>query len=447
MKSIFWFRNDLRIQDHESLEHAIRTSTELTPVFLLPQNYQELAPIRKNSLIASLKSLQQDLPVEIAVLSAARELLESALTVGATRVVATKAFDTTGMQLQSEVGLLLYEKGIALELVGSNYAIAPGTIQKDDGTGVKVYTPFYNRWIAFGWPQPMKVDLNQTSWTRLHQAQSIPQLVPDSPIEINAGEEFAKKTFERFKARALENYSDDRNRMDRSGTSHLSHALAHGEIHPRTLLAQLGDSPGEMVFRKELAWREFYADVLYRNPHTLTDYYEPSYADMEYADHQQDAAALEAWKHGKTGYPVVDAAMRQLLTTGWMHNRARMIVASFLIKDLHFEWQVGAEWFERNLTDFDPASNSHGWQWTAGCGTDASPYYRVFNPILQGQKFDPKGDYVRKFVPELRHILDSSIHEPWKLIDGLVNGYPAPIVDHSVERDESLARLKRLKGK
>jgi deoxyribodipyrimidine photo-lyase len=137
--------------------------------------------------------------------------------------------------------------------------------------------------------------------------------------------------------------------------------------------------------------------------------------------------------------------MRQLLETGWMHNRSRMIVASFLVKDLHLEWQRGARWFEEQLTDFDPASNSHGWQWTAGCGTDASPYYRVFNPTLQGLKFDPQGDYVRRFVPELRHLEGAQVHEPWLLIDGLAHGYPAPIVDHATERDESLRRLEEIK--
>jgi deoxyribodipyrimidine photo-lyase len=166
---------------------------------------------------------------------------------------------------------------------------------------------------------------------------------------------------------------------------------------------------------------------------------------MSYADPVKDAEALKAWQLGRTGYPIVDAAMRQLNETGWMHNRSRMIVASFLVKDLHFEWQHGATYFEQQLTDFDPASNSHGWQWTAGCGTDASPYYRVFNPILQGEKFDPNGDYVRRFIPELRHIQGASVHSPWLLVDGLAQGYPAPIVDHAAERDEALRRLDELK--
>jgi deoxyribodipyrimidine photo-lyase len=217
-------------------------------------------------------------------------------------------------------------------------------------------------------------------------------------------------------------------------------------VHPRSLLAQLGSSPDETTFAKELAWREFYADVLWHNPSSLTDYLQPRFAEMRYDDGTEvGESRLEAWKTGRTGYPMVDAGMRQLLSDGWVHNRVRMIVASFLVKDLHLEWQRGAEWFEHWLTDFDPASNAHGWQWTAGCGTDASPYYRVFNPILQGLKFDPNGDYVRKYVPELRHIEGVAVHEPWLLVDGLANGYPAPIVDHSDERNESLARLAEIK--
>ena len=205
----------------------------------------------------------------------------------------------------------------------------------------------------------------------------------------------------------------------------------------------LGTGDGETVFIKEIAWREFYADVLWNNPETLSDYLNPTFAKMRYDAPDEK---FEAWKQGKTGYPMVDAGMRQLITTGWMHNRVRMIVASFLVKDLHLEWQLGAEWFEQNLTDFDPASNSHGWQWTAGCGTDASPYYRIFNPVMQGLKFDPNGDYVRKFIPELRHLQDATVHEPWDQANGYSNGYAERIVDHATERNESLARLEELKS-
>jgi deoxyribodipyrimidine photo-lyase len=220
--------------------------------------------------------------------------------------------------------------------------------------------------------------------------------------------------------------------------------LSHGEIHPRTILDRLpAGSSGAEVFRKEIAWREFYADVLWHNPETLNDYLEKRFSGMRY-DH--DEGRLQAWRDGKTGYPMIDAGMRQLAETGWMHNRVRMIVASFLVKDLHFEWQHGASWFEENLTDFDPASNSHGWQWTAGCGTDASPYYRVFNPVLQGLKFDPNGHYVRKYIPELRHLEGSKAHEPWNEEFGYQHGYPERLVDHATERLESLARLEELKA-
>jgi deoxyribodipyrimidine photo-lyase len=381
--------------------------------------------------------------MQVASGNPAAQLLQMCKRLSVSVVYATRSFDTKGMLEQAAVAEALYANGISLHLVGSNYVVEPGTVRKDDGSPLRVYTPFYKRWLQFIGQPPYSVDLQSVQW--IAGAGEMPVLSPDSPITVRASEDFALETWRRFQARALEDYSENRNRCDLSGTSHLSHALAHGEIHPRTLLAQLGDGPGAEVFRKELAWREFYADVLFHNPQTYDGYYEPRFEKMRY-DQAEGNPKLAAWQTGNTGYPIVDAAMRQLMATGWMHNRARMIVASFLVKDLHIEWQVGARWFEKWLTDFDPASNSHGWQWTAGCGTDASPYYRVFNPTLQGQKFDPNGDYVRKYIPELRHIPTGAVHEPWKLIDGLNHGYPAPVVDHSAERDEALARLEEIKG-
>ncbi len=445
MKVVFWFRKDLRLQDNQALSHAASNS-ELYPVFTLPSDFASLLPIRQHSLIESLRSLHCSLPKGLGILPSLGSLADYAKSLGAQKVVATRAHDTKGMLQQASLAELLFPLGIALELVGSNYAVEPGTIRKDDQSPLKVYTPFYKRWIQVGWPKPFSLEVPQVHWGSPASPGELPAASAPSPIEIRAGEAFALRTLERFRRRSLDQYDQVRNRTDLSGTSHLSHALAHGEIHPRTILATLGDSAAHDTYRKEIAWREFYADVMFHNPHTLDDYFLPQFAQMRYADPEKDAAVLEAWTQGKTGYPIVDAAMRQLLTTGWMHNRARMIVASFLIKDLHFEWQVGARHFEKHLTDFDPASNAHGWQWTAGCGTDASPYYRVFNPVLQGEKFDPNGDYVRKYIPELAHIPGAAVHQPWLLVDGLSNGYPAPIVDHSKERDEALARLKALKN-
>ena len=422
----------------------MKTSSELTAIFRVPDYFDQLTPIRQHSLVESLSALSKSLPKGLAVFGG--ELPSVLMEHGIQRVVATRSYDTTGMLQQAQLASELYESGIALELIGSNYAVTPGSVNKDDGTALKVYTPFYKRWFNFGWPQPFVVSVDDVNWFAI-VGRGLPKLKATSPIRIKAGEAQALRTWERFKASRLAQYDENRNRMDLGGTSHLSHALAHGEIHPRTLLVELSDSPGHEVFRKEIAWREFYADVLYRNPHTIDNYYEPRFQKMRYSDPIQDEAILNAWKEGKTGYPVVDAAMRQLNETGWMHNRARMIVASFLVKDLHFEWQIGARYFEDRLTDFDPASNSHGWQWTAGCGTDASPYYRVFNPVTQGEKFDPEGNYVRQFVPELRHIDSKLIHSPWELIDGYLHGYPERIVDHAKEREEALTRLEEIKNR
>jgi deoxyribodipyrimidine photo-lyase len=222
----------------------------------------------------------------------------------------------------------------------------------------------------------------------------------------------------------------------------MSAHLKWGEIHPRTLLAPLGDSKAHDVYRKEIAWREFYADVLFNNPKTETDYYAPQFAKMRY---DKPGEKFKAWCEGKTGYPFVDAAMRQLINEGWMHNRTRMVVASFLVKDLHLEWQLGERFFREHLIDYDVASNAHGWQWTAGCGTDASPYYRVFNPIEQGKRFDEDGVYIKKYVPELTHLNRIDVHEPWNANDGYLKNYPKQIVDHALERIESLARLEEIK--
>ncbi|MGA1033256.1 MAG: cryptochrome/photolyase family protein [Aquiluna sp.] len=445
MKTLFWFRRDRRIQDNLALKAAAEASSELHSLFVFPQWLSNRSALRQHSILESARSLDASLPggLSVALGNSAQEIATYCKEHEVEKVFATRSFDTSGIAVQEEVQEELAQLGVELALVDSYYAVTPGTIRKDDGSPLKVYTPFYKRWYLNGWDSPAHLDTAGVNWAPAKKSQWF-EPTGSAPFQVKAGEARALATFERFRER-VDRYHEDRNRCDISGTSHLSHALAHGEIHPRTLLAELGNSEGEEVFRKEIAWREFYADVLFHNPHTLHDYLEPRFAKMRFDDPEEHAQKLQAWKSGMTGYPIVDAAMRQLVQTGWMHNRARMIVASFLVKDLHFEWQIGARYFEEHLTDHDPASNSHGWQWTAGCGTDASPYYRVFNPVLQGEKFDPRGDYVRNFIPEMRHIQDGSVHQPWLLVDGNAHGYPPPIVDHAKERDESLARLEEIK--
>lgn len=427
MATLYWFRRDLRVADNPALVSA---GSSVYPV-VLNSTLEGISQIRRDSLVASWHSLNESLNGS---LSAVTDIAQTAKSLGVSAVHCSRMFDPAGVAEQLALQVELDALGIKLVIGPGNYAVSPGSVRKPDGTPYRVYTPFFKAWFELGWAAPVPAPIG-VEWLR--SGAELP-----AAAEVKVGEAFALRTFERFKTRALMGYNENRNRADLSGTSHLSHALAHGEIHPRTLLAQLGDSAGEVTFMKEIAWREFYADVLFHNPHTVDGYYEPRFAKMRY---DNDSAKLESWQQGKTGYPMVDAGMRQLLETGWMHNRVRMIVASFLVKDLHVEWQHGARWFEEHLTDFDVASNSHGWQWTAGCGTDASPYYRVFNPVMQGYKFDPNGDYVRKFVPELREIPGPEVHEPWLLISSLAPEYPAPIVDHAVERAESLLRLEELK--
>ena len=427
MATLYWFRRDLRLADNPSL---VAAGSE---VFAVVSNsaLNGLSAIRRDSLVASWHSLNRSLG---GYLGMVEDVAATAIELGVAAVHCSRSFDPAGVAEQEALQAKLDSAGIRLVIGPGNYAVSPGSVRKPDGTPYRVYTPFFKAWFEHGWSAPISAP-SDVSWLQVGQ-----ELPTDTGVKV--GEAFALRTFERFKVRALREYNEERNRADLSGTSHLSHALAHGEIHPRTLLAQLGETPGEITFMKELAWREFYADVLWHNPHTVEGYYEPRFAKMRY---DLDPAKLEAWQQGKTGYPMVDAGMRQLLAEGWMHNRVRMIVASFLVKDLHIEWQHGARWFEQHLTDFDVASNSHGWQWTAGCGTDASPYYRIFNPVMQGYKFDPNGDYVRKYVPELRGIPGKEVHEPWRLLSGLSEGYPAPIVDHAAERNEALARLEEIK--
>lgn len=438
MQALYWFRRDRRLADNEALSFA--SQYRLSPLVIIDQ-FDSLYPNRAHSLLASIRSLDKDLDSKLNVSQGkAKDVIPRLVReMKLDTVIASRAYDTEGMLEQAAVAEQLQQLNIPLKLIGSYYAVTPGTVLKPDGTAYKVYTPFWRAWSNFAIPKPFskpKLELLDPVERDFPEAKSEPS------IKIHAGEAAAIATLERFAAK-VNDYENSRDLMAVSGTSKLSHALAHGEIHPRTILDRLAFA--SEVFVKEICWREFYADVMFRNPHTLNDYYDQRFASMTYDTGAEADKKFEAWKEGKTGYPIVDAAMRQLRQTGWMHNRARMITASFLIKDLHLEWQQGAEWFEAQLTDFDPASNSHGWQWTAGCGTDASPYFRVFNPVLQGKKFDPDGDYIRKYIPELAHLDKRSIHEPWEAIDGYTQGYVERIVDHSEERDETLRRFRELK--
>jgi deoxyribodipyrimidine photo-lyase len=448
-RTVMWFRRDLRLGDNPALLDAC-ASAGVLPLFVLdPALWGPAGPSRRAYLAASLRALDASLRQRRAGLSVVRgdpvrQVVLAAREVGATRVHVAADYGPYGHQRDLQVEEALGEHGIALVRTGSPYAVAPGRVTNGSGSAYKVYTPFSKAWAEHGWRGPVDAPTD-VHWLALDDTVEIPDpALPDGIALPEAGERAALRRWREYVEQDLGDYDTGRDRPDLDSTSHMSVHLKWGEIHPRTMLADLSGDTRKAVgtYRKELAWREFYADVLFQRPETAREYLRPEFAAMEY---DEPGARLDAWRRGRTGYPIVDAGMRQLRATGWMHNRVRMIVASFLVKDLHIEWQHGARHFMRWLVDGDLASNQHGWQWVAGCGTDAAPYFRVFNPTTQGQKFDPDGEYVRRWVPELREVATRHVHEPSTDPAGLPDGYPAPIVDHAEERREALDRLERIK--
>ena len=442
-RNIIWFRRDLRIGDHPALLEAIKSSDEIVPLFILDKTQITEAGSKLLAYMGqSLRALDESLGNTLHIIEGDQvEVLKELIArYDVKEVHISEEYERFGAARDARVEAA----GIPLFRTGSPYAVAPGRVLKpSDATPYRVYTPFYRAWCLHGWRAPAATPKSIKAPTPPAEYRKFPDFaMPQGVTVIEAGEAAALRRFKEFTKKGLDSYDENRNFAAIDGTSKMSTYLKFGEIHPRTLLAGLGESKAHDTFRKEIAWREFYADVLFNNPNTDTDYYAPRFKEMRY---DKPGKQFEAWCVGKTGYPFVDAAMRQLVHEGWMHNRTRMVVASFLVKDLHLEWQLGERFFADHLVDYDVASNAHGWQWTAGTGTDASPYYRVFNPIEQGRRFDENGDYIRNYVPELKHLSAAEIHEPWLFLDGYSHGYPERIVDHAIERIESLERLKEIK--
>ena len=453
---MLWFRRDLRLSDHPALL-AARDAAGASPdgdspavvgLFVLDETLRRPSgAARLAFLYRCLRDLDDQLggrlvvrrgdPVNV-VPAVAREA-------GAQTVHVSADFGPYGAERDRRVEAALSHAGRELVRTGSPYAVAPGRVRRADGSPYRVFTPYSRAWRAAGWRAPAARP-REIAWRELG-GTGIPDDPPLGETELPpAGETAARDRLEAF-LKSVDGYADGRDRPAQAATSHLSAYLKYGCIHPRTILAELPASPGAATFQNELAWREFYADVLWHQPGSARADLTDALAGLDYEDETKGRAAqhFEAWKQGRTGYPIVDAGMRQLLTEGWMHNRVRMIAASFLVKDLHIWWRPGARWFLEKLVDGDLASNHHGWQWVAGTGTDAAPYFRVFNPVLQGEKFDPDGDYVRCYVPELRGITGlqgKAIHSPWTAPGGPPQGYPAPIVDHAAERKDTLARYE-----
>jgi len=429
MPTLLWFRRDLRLHDLPSLLDAAASDGEVLACYVLdPRLKSTSGPRRLQYLYDALRDLRASLDGRLLVTSGRPEKLIPLLAkeIGATSVHVSADYSPFGRRRDDTVRVALGD--VSLVEAGSPYLVSPGQVTKGDGTPYKVFTPFYGAWREHGWRAPANSGPTSARWI---EPADVPGGVdiPDAGVEllVPAGEAAARKQWAKFVESALDDYADMRDRPDLDGTSRMSAHLKFGTIQPRTMAADLGRGKGPQAYLRELAFRDFYAAVLYEWPESAWWNWNRGFDAIQVDDDRDARRMFEAWKAGRTGFPIVDAGMRQLAATGFMHNRVRMIVASFLVKDLHLPWQWGARWFLDQLVDGDMASNQHGWQWAAGCGTDAAPYFRVFNPTTQGNKFDPDGAYVRRWVPDVDD-----------------DDYPEPIVDHASERKEALRRYSKI---
>ncbi len=472
--AIWWIRRDLRLTDNQALHAALAAADHVIPLFILDDNILESEYVGDKQvafMFSGLAKLDADLQARGSKLILRRgdppvELMKVVAETGATVVFAERANSPYAKTRDNAVSAL-----VDLTLTAGVSIQAPWEVLKKDETPYTVYTPYKKRWFAMLKTEHRMVlpaPENVPAPNEMPMSLALP-VVPelDLPLRYVAGEQAAQEMLNHFIGRktsgvpALVHYDDQRDFPNVDGTSSLSAHLRFGMLSvrqaanaaldliqaPQTTKQQRDNAS---VWLSELIWRDFYMSILYHFPHVNDGNFR---ADYNKIDWRNDAAEYEAWCAGQTGYPIVDAAMRQLVQTGWMHNRARMIVASFLVKDLLIDWRWGERFFMQHLIDGDPAANNGGWQWAAGTGTDAAPYFRIFNPMSQSKKFDANGDYIRQYVPELAKVPKKYIHAPWEmppLEQTLAScqigvDYPKPIVDHKLARERTLAAYKASK--
>lgn len=466
--TIAWLSRDLRLADNPALYHAAQRGRVL-PVFIwAPEEETPWKPgaARQWWLHHALASLERTLAQchqrLIVRKGASLDHLQALIAqTGANAVYWNTRYEPMLRTRDAHIASTLREQGIMVETFPSYLLHDPDVIRTGGGTPYRVYTPFWRKLKStLHVPEPLPKPafastLPIDEWPEsepLAALKLLPRINWDSNFYQTwiPGEAAAHDRLQHFLKSSVQIYNTERNRPDHEGTSRLSPYLHHGELSPRQIwhavnawMKQHGDKPDAEVYLKEIAWREFSYHLLYHYPHTPLEALNAKFSAFPW---QHDAESLKRWQYGQTGYPIVDAGMRQLWHTGWMHNRVRMIVASFLTKDLLIWWQDGAKWFWDTLVDADLASNTMGWQWSAGSGADAQPFFRIFNPISQGERYDPNGDYVRKWVPELQKVPNKYIHKPWDAPTSILQQagirlgktYPKPMVDHSKARDLAL---------
>jgi deoxyribodipyrimidine photo-lyase len=460
--ALVWFRRDLRLADNPALQAAVRAGHTPLPVYVhAPDEEAPWQPgAASNSwLHHSLAALDRQLRELGSSLVLARgqtlneltRLIESS---GAVAIYWNRLYDPALVRRDSAIKDALRKRELRAESFAAHLLAEPWEIRNKKDEPYRVFTPFW-RTLKTHLPQPQPLPAPTSlpdhglSGIRLAELDLLPRIDWDQGFydRWTPGEDGAIEALDSFLESAFEGYGHGRDRPDRQGTSRLSPHLHFGEITPRSicdrLLRNAAPARRELAepYLRELGWRDFSHHLLFHFPHSSEQPLQPSFVDFPWAE--VDQAGLLAWQRGRTGIPIVDAGMRELWTTGWMHNRVRMIVASFLTKNLRYHWLHGARWFWDTLVDADLANNTQGWQWTAGSGADAAPYFRIFNPVTQGQRFDPLGVYVRQHVPELAHLPAELIHQPWTV--GGVRGYPKPIVDLKKSREDALAAYSALR--
>jgi deoxyribodipyrimidine photo-lyase len=450
--AIWWIRRDLRLSDNPTLQAALQEGPVI-PVFVLDPHILARTPTRRQAfLFAGLQKLSEDLQTHKSRLIIRRgnpaEVLAAVLAESeAQTIYAEEDFTPYARQRDAQVA-----NRLPLRMVHGQTVHHPADVLKADGRPYTVFTPFSRTWKA---SLPAQLSVLATPGDLPAPPPLPSEDLPEFATHpsFTAGEAEAQRRLNEFLGERIYTYADSRNILDQDGTSQLSPYIRFGMLSLRQAAASaikhMNETPDSSAARSaetwlnELIWREFYISILYHFPAVLRQSFR---SDLRNVKWHNNPADLETWQQGLTGYPVVDAGMRQLAQLGWMHNRARMITASFLVKDLLVDWRLGENWFMENLLDGDPAANNGGWQWTAGTGTDAAPYFRVFNPILQSKKFDPQGSYIRCWLPELAGVPERYIHSPWEMPEevgkqaGCVIGqdYPAPIVDHFRARQRVL---------
>jgi len=461
--AIFWFRRDLRLADNPALAAALERAETVLPVYLWsPEDEGDWAPgaAARWWLHHSLAALDVSLRTHGSRLllragPAADTLAALAAESGAEGVFWNRLYDPALVARDAAVKARLRDSGIEAHSFKAGVLHEPWELETAAGDPYRVFTPFWKAALKRPEPGPplappddLKPPSRWPSGQALEALGLLPTIRWDAGLAATwrPGEDGALRRLDAWCEGNLRSYSEGRNLPDRDGTSALSPCLHHGELSPRqawhAAAARRNEIPEADLecWLRELGWREFAHHVLFHFPRTPD---EPMYEKYSAFPWREDHdAMLDAWQRGQTGIPLVDAGMRQLWHTGWMHNRVRMVVASLLVKNIRAPWQAGARWFWDTLVDADLANNTMGWQWTAGCGADAAPYFRIFNPVTQGEKFDPDGVYVKRWVPELAHLPAGRIHRP---SDALAAGYPPPLVDLKLSREEALAALASLR--